>query len=101
MRASRGLLMNKIRVLNRQEVVTLDRKAIENVAHNVLKGEEVADYEIVVAMFDNKEIHRLNMQFLKHDEPTDVLSFPSGDPGRKLSGELAIGVEFGQAHAQE
>ncbi len=93
--------MNKIRVVNRQEIVALDRKAIEKVAHTVLQGEEVADYEIVVALFDNAEIHRLNKQFLDHDEPTDVLSFPSGDPGRKLTGDLAVGVEFGLAHANE
>jgi probable rRNA maturation factor len=37
---------------------------------------------------DDRELRRLNRQFLGHDYPTDVLSFPSG--GRDDLGEIAI-----------
>jgi probable rRNA maturation factor len=43
------------------------------------------------------ELQRLNKQFLRHDYPTDVLSFPSGMPGHL--GELAISVERADAQA--
>jgi probable rRNA maturation factor len=45
---------------------------------------------------NDRELQTLNKQFLGHDYPTDVLSFPSAMPGHL--GELAISVE--RAHAQ-
>jgi probable rRNA maturation factor len=57
---------------------------------------------------DDKELLRLNRQFLGKDYPTDVLSFPSADEGGEL-GELAISsdrafdqaAEFGHAIEDE
>ena len=46
---------------------------------------------------NDRELQRLNNQFLRHDYPTDVLSFPSGMPGHL--GELAISVERADAQA--
>jgi probable rRNA maturation factor len=46
---------------------------------------------------DDLELQRLNRDFLGKDYPTDVLSFPSGQPEGNL-GEIAISV--GRAHAQ-
>jgi probable rRNA maturation factor len=45
----------------------------------------------------DSELQRLNREFLDHDYPTDVLSFPAGE-GETSLGELAISVE--RAHAQ-
>src|SRR3954463_11530574 len=47
---------------------------------------------------NDRELQRLNKQFLGHDYPTDVLSFPSGTPG--YLGELAIYVERAEAQAE-
>lgn len=47
---------------------------------------------------NDRELHQLNKQFLGHDYPTDVLSFPSGMPGHL--GELAISVERADAQAK-
>jgi len=56
--------------------------------------------EISLVFVDNATIHRLNRRYLKHDEPTDVLTFPMSDPGsKKLVGELVIGVEVAWAEA--
>ncbi|HYI96654.1 MAG TPA: rRNA maturation RNase YbeY [Bryobacteraceae bacterium] len=57
---------------------------------------------------DDRELRRLNRQFLGHDYPTDVLSFPSGLGGPFL-GEIAISRnraaeqagEFGHGLIQE
>ncbi len=49
---------------------------------------------------DDRELWRLNQQFLSHDYPTDVLSFPSRDADGGL-GEIAISVERAAAQACE
>jgi probable rRNA maturation factor len=48
----------------------------------------------------DSELQRLNREFLQHDYPTDVLSFPAGDGGGWL-GELAISMERASAQAQQ
>ena len=92
--------MPKVTIASPQESVLLDRARLREVARAVLAGEKIADYEISLAFVDNTTIHRLNKQFLNHDEPTDVLSFPLSDPSaKKLAGELVIGAEVALAQA--
>lgn len=49
---------------------------------------------------DDLELQRLNRQFLGHDYPTDVLSFPSQE-GNDTLGEIAVSVERAAAQAHE
>ena len=94
--------MSKIAIASPQEAVAIDRGRMRDVARAVLDGEGVADYEISLAFVDNPTIHRLNKQFLDHDEPTDVLSFPLSDAkARKLAGELVLGVEVASEQAEQ
>src|SRR5262249_20555775 len=94
--------MSKISIASPQEVVEIDRKRMRDAVRAVLAGEDEPEYEISLAFVDNPTIHRLNKQFLQHDEPTDVLSFPLSEPSaRKLAGELVIGTEVAQAQAAE
>src|SRR5262249_21147399 len=94
--------MSKISIHTPQEIVAPDRGRIRDVARAVLEGEDVKDYEISLAFVDNPTIHRLNKQYLNHDEPTDVLSFPYSAPNaKKLEGELVIGVEIAKEQAAE
>lgn len=44
-------------------------------------------------------LRRLNRKFLQHDYPTDVLSFPSDEPG--MFGELAVSIERAAEQAKE
>jgi probable rRNA maturation factor len=94
--------MGKISVASPQEIVAIDRGRMRETARAVLAGEGFPDAEISLAFVDNPTIHRLNRQFLQHDEPTDVLSFPlSEGKGGRLAGELVIGAEVAQAQATE
>jgi probable rRNA maturation factor len=60
-----------------------------------------APSEVTVLIAGDRELHALNRQFLGHDRPTDVLSFPSRetDPstGRLYLGDIAI--SYAQARA--
>jgi probable rRNA maturation factor len=80
----------------------LDFHGLKSAAAAVLEGEGVADAKVTFAFVDNPHIHRLNKQFLNHDEPTDVLTFPYTDPGaKKLEGEVVIGYEVAQEYAAD
>jgi probable rRNA maturation factor len=91
----------RISIASPQETVPIDRARLRQVARAVLEGEGVTEAEISLAVVDNPTIHQLNNRYLKHDEPTDVLSFPLSEPGaRKLAGELVIGAEVAKEQAE-
>ena len=80
----------------------LDFAALKAAARTVLEGEGVAAAKIGLAFVDSAHIHRLNKQFLNHDEPTDVLTFPYTKPkSAKLEGELVIGFEIAAEYAAD
>jgi probable rRNA maturation factor len=93
--------MGKISIASPQETVPIDRRHMREVVRTVLDGEGIAEAEISLAFVDNATIHRLNRQFLQHDEPTDVLSFPLSESSKKLAGELVLGAEVALARAAE
>src|SRR6516162_3639514 len=94
--------MSRISIATPQKAVPIDRRRVREIVRAVLDGEARADAEISVAFVDNPTIHRLNLRYLLHDEPTDVLSFPLSAPSAKrLSGELVIGAEVALAQATE
>lgn len=94
--------MGKIAIACPQEAVPIDRRRMREVVRAVLDGEGVGEAEISLAFVDDATIHRLNKQFLAHDEPTDVLSFPLSEArSRTLAGELVIGAEVAARQAAE
>ena len=93
--------MIRVSVASPQEAVPVERGTLKQVVRTVLEGEEVGEAEISLAFVDNPTIHRLNLRYLSHDEPTDVLSFPLSEPGaRRLTGELVIGAEVARDQAE-
>jgi probable rRNA maturation factor len=80
--------------------VPVNKAKMRKIVHVVLDAEEIVEWEISLVFGDNPTIHRLNIAYLDHDEPTDVLSFPLSEPGsKKLVGELIIGAETAQIEA--
>jgi probable rRNA maturation factor len=57
--------------------------------------------KVTLAFVDNAHIHRLNKQFLNHDEPTDVLTFPYSEAKKSLEGEVIIGYEVAEEYAAD
>jgi probable rRNA maturation factor len=59
-----------------------------------------------VALADDNAVRRLNKQFRDKDQPTNVLSFPSGEPvgtdGRRALGDIILAYEtvVREAHEQ-
>lgn len=93
--------MIRVSIATPQEAGAIDRARMRAAARAVLEGEGATDAEISLAFVDNPTSQRLNLRYLEHDEPTDVLSFPlsEGNSG-KLKGELVIGAEVAKAQAE-
>lgn len=80
----------------------LDYTAIKTAAKSVLEGEGITTGKVSIAFVNNSHIHRLNKQFLDHDEPTDVITFPyTGPKAKKLEGEIVIGYEIACENAAD
>ncbi|MDY3563626.1 rRNA maturation RNase YbeY [Gemmata sp. JC673] len=93
--------MIRVSVANPYEY-PLEFQQLKDAARAVLEGEGVKAGKVTLAFVDNPHIHRLNKQFLNHDEPTDVLTFPYTDPGAKsLEGEVVIGYEVAKEYAAD
>ena len=93
--------MIRISVANPYEY-PLEFQKLKDAARAVLEGEGVKASKVTLAFVDNAHIHRLNKQFLRHDEPTDVLTFPYTEVGAKtLEGEVAIGHEVARENAAD
>jgi probable rRNA maturation factor len=58
------------------------------------------DRPVVCLLADDAHLQKLNREFLAHDYPTDVLSFPSLDASGGM-GEIAISLERAAAQAAE
>ena len=80
----------------------LDFQRVKDAARTVLEGERVQAAKVTIAFINNAHIQRLNKQFLNHDEPTDVLTFPYSEPGAKtLEGEVVIGYDIAKEYAND
>lgn len=86
-------------VLFRSGSVRLDRSALRAFAAE-LREQVAGSRPFDVLLTRDAELQRLNREFLAHDYPTDVLSFPSGARDGML-GELAISVDRAVEQAAE
>jgi probable rRNA maturation factor len=59
------------------------------------------DGQISLAMVDDREIHRVNRQFLNHDYPTDVISFDTTESEEFLEGEIVVSIDTARRVAEE
>jgi probable rRNA maturation factor len=78
---------------------------LENAAQVVLDLSGATDGDITIALVNNLHIQVLNRDFLGHDAPTDVLSFPAeeSDPetGRRYLGDVVISISRAAEQAGE
>ncbi len=75
-------------------------------AHATLTHEQVTPPAgLTVVLGDDEQLQALNRQFMGHDEPADVLSFPSddddidSDEDRRYLGDIVISLQRAQAQA--
>lgn len=93
--------MIEIEVANEQSALEIDPEWLVTLARHVLLAEGVDQASISVALVDNATIHRLNRQFLEHDYPTDVITFPLSEEDEPLTGEIVLSTEYACSEAEE
>ena len=78
---------------------------LERAARAVLDLSGAPDADLTIVIMDDASIQSLNRDFLGHDAPTDVLSFPADEPdpetGRRYLGDVAISYARAEAQAHE
>jgi len=89
----------RVFVANRQNVLAIDEDRLAQAVVRVLSGEGKTPAEVSLAVVDNEEIHRLNVQFLEHDYPTDALSFVLDEGPSGLEGEIIVSAEMAAQQA--
>jgi len=60
----------------------VDRRKIKETTQRVLKEHNIDNVQVDVSIVGVRKITTLNEKFLKHEGPTDVLSFPQHDRGQ-------------------
>jgi probable rRNA maturation factor len=75
------------------------RRLLARAARATLRHEGVTDAEISVTLLDDAEIAGMNAEFLAHDGPTDVISFPLFEADEEPVGDIYIGVDEARRQA--
>lgn len=88
-----------VRVANQQETLPLDFEQLRKAVRAALAGSEIRKAKICIAVVDDATIARLNKQFLDHDGPTDVLSFPMEERPGWVEAEVVVSAETAQREA--
>ena len=90
-----------IEIINRQRKRTINKNRYRILLARLVDHYQLGNPEVTLAFVNNKTIQELNRQFLKKNEPTDVLSFPVGEKGpdgKYYLGDIIISVP--KAHEQ-
>jgi probable rRNA maturation factor len=83
----------------RRKPASLDLDSLESFAET-LRKRVTRGREYHCLLTGDAELQSLNRQFRAKDEPTDVLSFPSGDT-RERVGDIAISLARARVQARE
>ena len=88
-----------IDVANRQTALEVDQGQIVQAVEMILRDAAVTKADVSVALVDDTTMHGLNLQYLEHDYPTDVLSFVLERAEDLLEGEVIVSAETAASQA--
>lgn len=84
-------------VIVHKKIAGVSGRALEQFAERARRAVRLRG-EVNVLVTGGGELRRLNRQFRRKDEPTDVLSFPALASGS--AGDIAISADIGAANAR-
>ncbi|MBD0319939.1 MAG: rRNA maturation RNase YbeY [Gemmatimonadetes bacterium] len=74
---------------------------VEAAVRHVLSAEAVEEAEISVALLDDTAIATMNLVYLEHEGPTDVITFAMHEGDEPPLGDIYVGVEQAVRQAAE
>lgn len=77
-----------------------DKERLSNWIERTITGEGYEVGDISYVFCDDDYLHKLNMEFLKHDTLTDIISFDYC-MGKQVNGEIFISVDRVRENAEE
>ena len=84
--------MFSVLITNEQSTVEIDTAQIELAVNQVVEEAGVITGDVSVAIVDDPTMHQLNIEYLNHDYPTDVLSFVLERDEEHLEGDTVMQV---------
>ncbi len=90
-----------VALTNRQRTLRLNRRRLIGAVRRTLRAAGLSGGSVSLAVVDDPTIHELNRRFLRHDYPTDVLSFLLERSPGFLEGEVIVSADTAQARAAE
>ncbi|MDR3234404.1 MAG: rRNA maturation RNase YbeY [Planctomycetaceae bacterium] len=90
-------------ILDEQDLLKADIVKIRTVCDKILDDSHIRSGKLNVVLVDNDTIHQYNADFLHHDYPTDVISFPVEyrQSEGHLEGEILVCSEVACERAKE
>lgn len=92
-----------LEVLDEQEFLEIDLKRIRKLCERIVEDAGAKTGRIGIILVDSETIHQYNRDFLQHDYPTDVISFPIEERLEEghLEGEILACTQVAQDRAVE
>ncbi|CAN5757916.1 rRNA maturation RNase YbeY [soil metagenome] len=75
------------------------RRILTSAVRATLRREDVGEAEISITLLDDDEISAMNRDFLRHDGPTDVISFALFEDDETPVGDVYIGYHQAERQA--
>ncbi len=89
----------RVEVGNCHQKYSVDEDEVRRIARGVSRHEQVELGLVTVVAVGHGWMRKLNRQFLRRDETTDVLAFALGDEG-KVEGEIYINLDQARRHTR-
>ncbi len=89
----------KVQIYNETEFVVPKKGKIKKAVLRALEGENAQEANVNLIYMDNADITRINIKYLEHDYPTDVISFALDE--HPLEAEIYIGLEVALGQSRE
>lgn len=91
----------QIEFANEQTLLAVNELRLGGVAKLILRDAGVRGGTLSIAVVNDPAIHQINRDFLKHDYPTDVLSFALEEDFDAFEGEVLVSAETALSHATD
>jgi probable rRNA maturation factor len=73
--------------------IKLPKNQIQQAVEQIASDYGWTDGEISIAIVNDPQIHQLNLDYLNHDYPTDVISFDTTESNQFLEGEVIVSAD--------